>query len=120
MKFLCDVHISFKLVATVKKLGFDCIHINSILEGYYTKDEQISEFVDQNDYTLITKDADFRNSFFIKNTPKKLFKINLGNISNTELILIFEQNLSKIEHLTIDTTSFIVEIDSNNITFLAI
>jgi predicted nuclease of predicted toxin-antitoxin system len=55
---------------------------------------QTVKFVDlqmKTQLTLITKDADFRNSFFIKKTPKKLIKINLGNISNEELKTIFQK-----------------------------
>ncbi|WP_395045252.1 DUF5615 family PIN-like protein [Flavobacterium sp.] len=74
MKFLCDVHISFKLVNAIKNLGFDCIHVNSILDKWFSKDSEITKFADENDYIMITKDADFRDSFFIKQSPKKTNK----------------------------------------------
>ena len=118
MKFLCDVHISFKLVKTIQVLGFECIHVNDILDRWHTKDAEIAKYVDENNYILITKDADFRDSFFVKNTPKKLIKINLGNISNKELIAIFENTVSKIETISNNNSSFIVEVDHDNLTFL--
>ncbi|WP_409049702.1 DUF5615 family PIN-like protein [Runella sp. MFBS21] len=31
---------------------------------------------------VVTKDEDFRNSFFLQHTPRKLIRIILGNISN--------------------------------------
>lgn len=43
-------------------------------------------------------------------------KINLGNISNLKLIEIIDVNLEKIEKLN-SNQSFIIEIDSENITF---
>lgn len=88
MKFLCDVHISFKLVKFLNDSGFESIHVNNILNGYYTKDKDICKFADSNDFIVISKDADFRDSFYLKKTPKKFVKINLGNISNQDLISI--------------------------------
>ena len=32
MKFLCDVHISYKLVSHLKSMGFETIHVNDILD----------------------------------------------------------------------------------------
>jgi predicted nuclease of predicted toxin-antitoxin system len=120
MKFLCDVHISFKLAKAIRDLGHDCIHVNSILDKWYTKDEAIAKYSDENNYTLITKDADFRDSFFVKKTPKKLIKINLGNVSNEALIMIFEKNILKIEKIINDNKNIIIEIDSDIIRFLAV
>jgi len=116
MKFLCDVHISYKLVKTINDLNYECIHVNDILDKWFTSDSVIAKYADDNNFIIITKDADFRNSFFVKNTPKKLIKINLGNISNNDLILIFKENLPKIEQLEIQN-SFIIEIDKESITF---
>ena len=118
MKFLCDVHISFKLVKTIQVLGFECIHVNAILDKWHTKDSEIAKYVDENNYILITKDSDFRDSFFIKNSPKKLIKINLGNISNRELITIFENNLSKIDTISNNNSNFIIEVNSTELTFI--
>lgn len=73
-------------------------------------------FADKNDLIVITKDPDFRNSFYIKKTPKKLIKINLGNISNSQLIRIISDNLSSIEKLN-KNPFFIIEIDSKSIQF---
>ncbi len=118
MQFLCDVHISLKIVKFLNSKNYNCIHVNSILDKWHTKDSAIANYSDENDLILITKDADFRDSYFLKNTPKKLLKINLGNISNSELITIIETNLDKIEKLN-KNQSFILEIDSINNTFSA-
>lgn len=91
MKFLCDVHIPYHLSKFLVELGHESFHVNHILQKWNTSDSEICRFADENKLTLITKDADFRNSFFIKKTPKKLIKINLGNISNEELKTIFQK-----------------------------
>jgi predicted nuclease of predicted toxin-antitoxin system len=117
MKFLCDVHISYKIVRYLINLGFEAIHINDILNKSETKDSDICKYADQNDYAVITKDSDFRNSFLVKQTPKKLIKINLGNISNSALQNIFSSNIKSITGLS-DRESFLLEIDPDNINLI--
>ncbi|MGV8133573.1 MAG: DUF5615 family PIN-like protein [Mangrovibacterium sp.] len=119
MKFLCDVHISYKLVAHLKFLGFQAIHVNEILNKSETKDSDICKYSDQNDLVIITKDADFRNSYFVKQTPRKLIKINLGNISNQELITIFSENIQVIRKLD-SKSNFLLEVDKDNISVIEI
>ncbi len=109
MKFLCDVHISLKLVNHLKSLGLEAVHVNEILDKWNTTDNKICEFADKNDFIVITKDSDFRHSFYIKKSPKKLIKINLGNISNIELIQIISENLNHIETLN-NQPMFIIEV----------
>lgn len=90
MKILCDVHISIKVAKLFINKGFVAVHVNDILDKWYTSDIKISEYADQNDFTVITKDSDFKNSHFIKGSPRKLIKINLGNISTKRLLEILD------------------------------
>ena len=113
MKFLCGVHISIKLTKHINTIGFECIHVNSILQKWLTTDNAIAKFSDLNDFLIITKDFDFKNSFLINKTPKKLVKINLGNISNIQLIEIFDLYISEIETVNKNHNQFMIEIDSN-------
>ncbi len=86
MHFLCDVHITYKLVNKLHSLGHEAIHVNDILDKWNTKDADICKYADQNDFVVISKDSDFRDSFFVNKTPKKLIKINLGNTANITLL----------------------------------
>ena len=45
---------------------------------------------------VITKDADFVNSFLLSGVPYKLLLVSTGNINNQELEGIFAKNLSVI------------------------
>jgi predicted nuclease of predicted toxin-antitoxin system len=117
MKFLCDVHISYKIVKYLNSAGHETIHVNHILDKWKTKDKDICKFADQHGLILITKDSDFRDSFFISNTPTKLVKINLGNISNQELIKLISENIEFIGKLN-SKTSFMVEIDKKTVTYI--
>ncbi len=118
MKFLCDVHISIKFVKFLNSVGFESVHINDILDGCYSKDKDICHYADQHDYVVITKDADFKNSHLIQGSPKKLIKINLGNLLTSDLIDIINANQKFIQKAQ-DKSSFIIEISTNIITIHA-
>jgi len=117
MKFLCDVHISYKIVNYLITLSFETIHVNAILKKWNTSDNDICKYADSHDHIVISKDSDFRDSYFVRKTPKKLIKINLGNISNQKLIIILEQNIDSIKKLD-SNSAFLVEIDKDNVTFI--
>ena len=117
MKFLCDVHISFKVVNFLIQQGYEVIHVNNILSGYYTKDKAIMEYADQNDLILITKDSDFRNTFHLFGKPKKLIKISLGNIANSELISCLSLQIDAIKTLD-QAPSFLIELGKDNTTVI--
>jgi predicted nuclease of predicted toxin-antitoxin system len=117
MKFLCDVHISYKVAKFLSEIGFEAVHVNQILDRWNTKDKDICRYADENDFIVISKDYDFRNSYFIHGTPQKLIKINLGNISTKEVISTLSKILSSIEKLSANS-SFLVEIDHDRVTFL--
>ncbi len=95
-KFLCDVHISYRITKFLAAQGFEAEHVNRILDSYYTKDRDICRYADTHDFIVITKDLDFRNSHFIQKTPRKLLRITLGNISNMQLQQLLSENLESI------------------------
>lgn len=117
MKFLCDVHISYKLVNHLNQLGHETVHVNQILDKWFTKDSEIAEYANENDFIIVSKDSDFRDSFFIKRKPARLIKINLGNISNSELILIFNQVINLMKDISTEN-SFMIEIDKKSINYI--
>ena len=102
------------MVRYLESLGYEAIHINEILEKSNTKDSDICSYADKNYMIVLTKDADFRDSHFIKKTPQKLIKINLGNISNNELLLIIERNIKSVEKLS-TKLFFLIEIGKDDV-----
>ena len=85
------------------------------MDKWSTPDEEIAEYADQNNLILITKDQDFRNTFLLKRTPKKLIKINLGNISNNSLISIFEYRIEIIDTIDQQNESYMIELGEDNV-----
>ncbi|WP_338085903.1 DUF5615 family PIN-like protein [Gloeocapsopsis dulcis] len=53
----------------------------------------------QQNRILITKDADFINSFFTIQQPYKLLLVTTGNIKNTDLEALFLANLKSLVQL---------------------
>jgi predicted nuclease of predicted toxin-antitoxin system len=117
MKFLCDVHISYKIVKYLRSLEFEAIRVNEILDKWHTKDSDICTYGDENDLIFLTKDVDFRNSFLISNTPNKLVKVNLGNLSTSILIDVISENLQAIQKLN-SSRGFMIELDQGSATFI--
>ncbi len=98
MNFLCDVHISYKLVNYLNRKGHNAIHVNQILDKWLTADDAIGAYADANELVVISKDSDFRDSHFVLKTPRKVIRICLGNVSNQRLIALFEEHLDKLEN----------------------
>jgi predicted nuclease of predicted toxin-antitoxin system len=71
------------------KTGHHATYINRLLNGSRSKDIEIANYADSQNQIVITKDEDFENLHFGLNTPKKLIRILLGNISTTDLIQVF-------------------------------
>jgi predicted nuclease of predicted toxin-antitoxin system len=97
-------------------LGYETVHVNQILNKWNTRDKDICSYADSNGMIVITKDYDFRDSFFLKKTPEKLIKISLGNISTSELINSISNILDAISRLN-SNTSFMIEIGKDYTTF---
>lgn len=118
MKFLVDVHLPIGLSKFLSKHP-DCEarHLNQILQKWHTTDTEICSYADYNDMAVITKDEDFKNSHFIKKTPRKVIRILLGNISNADLILLFDKYLPDILGLS-ENTSFYIELDYRQLTLI--
>jgi len=107
MKILCDVHLPKRLVSFLIKEGIEAIHGSSILDGWTTKDHDFSIYADENEFIFVTKDADFRDSHFLNGSPRKLIKIDLGNISNDELISIFGMNLKLFQKVFTNNIAYV-------------
>lgn len=114
MRFLCDVHISYKIKKFLQSQNHYCIHINEILAQDRTEDHDISAYCNERGLILITKDEDFLDTYLIERLPNKLIKINLGNISTNKLIDIINKALPLVKELE-NKKSFLVELYKNRI-----
>ncbi len=96
MKFLVDAQLPKRLAARLQAAGHDALHTLDLPQQNWTKDSVINQISVEQERIVITKDSDFRDSYFIKGEPYKLLLISTGNIKNNELIALLEQNLDRI------------------------
>lgn len=110
MKFLVDAQLPRSLAHFLREKGFTCLHTTDLPNGNDTTDSEINALSIAEEWIVISKDGDFYNSFTAKKEPFKLLFVRTGNISNNELIEIFEKNITAI--ITELTEREVVEIDS--------
>lgn len=97
MKFLVNAHLPRRLVKQLNDKGHDAIHTRDLPEANRTQDSEIRTLSLREQRILITKDADFSDSFRLKRGPYKLLLITTGNITNKELFELFFRNFEQIE-----------------------
>ena len=96
MKFIVDAHLPKKLSTFLNENGHDSIHTLELKNKNASSDNEINELSIAENRVVISKDSDFYDHYMTKLEPFKLLIISTGNISNKELMMIFEKNLEKI------------------------
>lgn len=96
MKFLVDAQLPKRLVALMRHAGYDVLHTSDLPAHNRTTDQVIVAIADQEDRVVVTKDADFVDSFILHGRPNRLLVITTGNISNTDLELLVAPALPAI------------------------
>jgi len=85
MKFLIDAQLTRQLARRFADAGHEAIHTLDLPCGNRTTDGDINLPAQQENRIVITKDADFVDSFLINQKPPKLLLISTGNMTNAEL-----------------------------------
>lgn len=106
MRFLVDAQLPARLAEHLNTAGHDAVHTLSLPSGNRTTDADIVAIADSQSRVVITKDRDFRDSHLLRSGPKKLFIVETGNISNNDLLAIFDKNLAGIVD-ALETSSFV-------------
>ena len=96
MKFLVDAQLPRRIAHAMAAAGHDVLHTLDLPDGNRTKDSQINDLSENEQRVVITKDADFVDSFLLKQRPYKLLLISTGNITNIELEALFLPQLAVI------------------------
>jgi len=96
MNFIVDAQLPRYLSTFLREQGHDAIHTLDLADGNRTTDKRINELSENEQRIVITKDADFVDSFLVSKKPYKLLLISTGNITNKELKEIFAKNLPVI------------------------
>ncbi|HEX8072799.1 MAG TPA: DUF5615 family PIN-like protein [Pyrinomonadaceae bacterium] len=96
MKALVDAQLPRRLVSSLRAAGHEAIHTLDLPLGNCTPDAIINELAVREGYVVVTKDADFVNSFHLHRRPPKLLLISTGNIRNSELESLLVANLESL------------------------
>ena len=113
MRFLVDTQLPKSLAAFLNQQGFDALHTLGLPDQNKTKDGQIARLATIENRVVISKDSDFLESFLIKSEPRKLIIVKTGNISNRQLLKLFEDNLHIIINMI--SRSSLVELSRTEI-----
>ena len=85
MRFLVDAQLPRRIVRRLRDLGLDAIHTLDLPSANRTLDQEICIIAVAENRIVVTKDADFVDSFMLHRRPPRLLLISTGNISNHEL-----------------------------------
>lgn len=80
----------------MREKGFDAVHTLELPNRNATKDSEIMLLSLQEERIVISKDVDFYDSYTAKQEPYKLVYLTIGNLSNKELLHLFDKNLSHL------------------------
>ena len=117
MKFLVDAHLPRRLARRLQEAGHDALHTLDLPNGNRTKDSEINDITEREQRVLVTKDADFVNSFLVAGRPYKLLLISTGNITNRDLEVLIVPTIPTIvaalqthDYIELSRTALIVHV----------
>ena len=95
-RFLLDENLSPRLAAALSELFPGSVHVRDVqLKGQ--SDERIWAFAAEGDYTIVTKDDDFRGMSLLRGAPPKVIWLVVGNTSTEEILRILLAHTTAIE-----------------------
>lgn len=98
---LFDQNISPRLIDKLADLYPASKHVSMRGMGN-ALDIEIWQYAYDNDYMIVTKDADFSEIGLVKGFPPKIIWIRRGNCSTQDIETILRENYSAIESLSAD------------------
>jgi predicted nuclease of predicted toxin-antitoxin system len=96
MKFIVDAQLPRRLALELTMAGYEALHTSDLPKGNQTSDGEIISLATAENRTVITKDEDFVNGFWLRGSPPKLLLISTGNISNENLSHLIQANLTAL------------------------
>jgi predicted nuclease of predicted toxin-antitoxin system len=96
VKFLIDAQLPARLAELLNQAGHDAVHTSGLPDGNRSTDRQIAERADADGRVLVTKHRDFRDGHLLARTPRQLLVVATGNITNNDLLSLFELHLGAV------------------------
>ncbi len=109
MKLLLDQNLSPRLVSRLSDLFPESAHVSTL--GLDRSDDMaLWDYARDNDFLLVTKDADFGELSTLRGFPPKVIWLRLGNCTTAEIETLLRLHIETIQQLT----------DSDNIGILSL
>lgn len=99
MNVLVDAQLPRRLCRVLASYGHHAIHTRDLPQQNETDDRTIMQYADAHDCIIMTKDADFVDAFYLRHTPRKLWLISTGNISNPDLERLLRASVDQVASL---------------------
>lgn len=96
MNFVVDAQLPKSLSNFLISKGHNSVHTLELDNKNKTSDTIIVELAEKERRVVITKDYDFLQLHIIARKPSKLLFVKTGNITNSDLLKLFEKNLGAI------------------------
>jgi predicted nuclease of predicted toxin-antitoxin system len=96
VKFLVDAQLPRRIAAWLTNRGHDAVHTLDLPRRNLSPDADVCAIADKENRIVVTKDDDFVRTFLLLDTPQRLLLVATGNISNNELIDLFDRCLVQI------------------------
>jgi predicted nuclease of predicted toxin-antitoxin system len=109
VKLLFDENLSIGLSRLLEDVFPGSTHVTEV--GLSGKDDlAIWSFAANDNFTIVTKDDDFREISVLRGAPPKLIILTVGNSSTKEVQMLLRLNSGRIEAFNVDQGSALLEI----------
>lgn len=98
MKLLFDQNLSPRLVKLLADIFPESNHVFP-LNLDEAEDTEVWQYAKENNFTLVTKDADFGDLSILRGFPPKVIWIRRGNCRTSDIENILRKNIKAIEQL---------------------
>jgi len=106
VRFLVDTQLPKHLCRLLTEMGHDAVHVSDLPNGNRSTDAEVIAAADEEGRVVVSKDSDFRHSHLLRGQPNRLLAVMTGNVSNTELLGLFNTNADRILS-ALDESSFV-------------
>ena len=107
MKLLLDENLSDRIVTQILDLYPDSSHVK-LLGLVKTNDTLIWTFAQQNDYVIVSKDADFHQRSLVFGHPPKLIYLRVGNCPTSRITLLLRTDYEVVAAFNSDLDASIL------------
>jgi len=95
MKLLFDENLSFKLATRLSDVFPDSLHVRDV-GMQATVDPVVWDYAKDNDFVIVSKDADMHDMSLVLGSPPKVVWLRLGNCSTQQVEKLLRREFAAI------------------------